>query len=141
MYVNDGGFIKNEFIEGGLIYDVARETGGALVTADHRFSGHNIPTEAATFDELAFMTVEQALADIAALVITVRRDLNAQGPVILWGTGYGGTLASFARKKYPHLIHAVFASSALFRASSIDNSRKLARNMKEIEINMIVLIF
>lgn len=27
--------------------------------------------------------------------------------VILWGRGYGGALAVFARKKYPHLIDAV----------------------------------
>lgn len=124
MYVNNGGVIKNEFIERGLVYDIARSTGGALVTADHRYSGHNIPTESATFDELAFMTVEQALGDIAALVATVQRDLdNQEGRVILWGTGYGGTLSTFARVKYPHLIHAAFSSSGIFRASPIDNSR------------------
>lgn len=27
--------------------------------------------------------------------------------VILWGTGYGGALATFARKKFPHLIDGV----------------------------------
>lgn len=31
--------------------------------------------------------------------------------VIVWGTGYGGALATFARKKYPHLITAVILFS------------------------------
>lgn len=122
MFVNDGGRIQNEFLVGGLIYDIARLAQGALVTADHRYSGVNIPTENASFDQLALLTVEQALNDLAALISTVRRDLGTNHRVILWGTGYGATLATFARTKFPHLVHAVFASSPMFRAAAIDNS-------------------
>lgn len=142
MFVNDGGRIKNEFLLSGLIYDVARESGGALVTADHRYSGDNVPTEGSTFEELQFLTVEQALNDIAILIATVQRDLGSSGRVILWGTGYGATLATFARKKFPHLVHAAFASSPYFRAESIDNSnKKVAHINGGIDINAIRYFF
>lgn len=69
------------------------------------------------------MTVDQALADIATLIATVTADLEASNPrVIVWGVGYGGTLAVMARKKYPHLVHAVWASSGLFGATVFDNN-------------------
>lgn len=110
-------------MESGLIYDLARDTQGALATSKHRFTGGNYPTENASFENMALLTVDQALADLAVMISALRRDLNnSEGPVIVWGTGYGGTLATFARKRFPHLVHAVFASSALFRAEAIDTS-------------------
>lgn len=67
--------------------------------------------------------MDQAIADIAVLVNTLRDHLAADFPrVIVWGTGYGATLATFARKKYPHLIDGAFASSGLFRAEVSDES-------------------
>jgi len=69
------------------------------------------------------LSVDQAVADIAFLVQTLREHLGADFPrVILWGTGYGATLATFARKRYPHLITGAFASSGRFRAEVSDES-------------------
>lgn len=46
-----------------------------------------------TYDNLRFLTVDQALADIAVLVATLREHLSSDYPkVFVWGTGYGGTL-------------------------------------------------
>lgn len=124
MYINDGGIYHKEWLQSGLVYEVAARTGGALITADHRYTGVNIPVDSASFDDLALLTIDQALADISVLISTVKHDLgNERGPVILWGTGYGATLATFARKKFPHLVDGVFASSAYFRAEAIDNSK------------------
>lgn len=45
------------------------------------------------------------VGDIAALVEAVRDELNAPNAnVILWGTGYGGSLATWARREHPDLI-------------------------------------
>jgi len=123
------------WIEEGLIVDVAAEVGGALATADHRYNGLNIPTETAEFEDLAFLTVEQAVADIATFVSTLFEHLGKdQGsPVILWGSGYGAALATFARKKYPHLITGVFSSSGTFRAEVFDTTYhdNLSANLRD----------
>lgn len=44
VYVDDGLTYTDEWIRAGLVYDIARSTGGALVTAAHRYFGNNIPT-------------------------------------------------------------------------------------------------
>lgn len=53
--------------------------------------------------------MEQSLADIATFIRYIRTDPNVDynSKVILWGSGYGGTIATWARKKYPHLIDGV----------------------------------
>lgn len=100
--------------------DIARDLGAALITAEHRYFGANIPTPSARFEDLQFMTVDQALGDLSVLINAARRDLGTTGRVILWSTGYGAMLATNARKKYPHLVDGVWSSSATFRAEAID---------------------
>lgn len=57
------------------------------------------------------------LGDVAHLVAKVRQDYNATNArIIVWGTRLGATTAALARKKFPHLIQGVWASSGLFRA-------------------------
>lgn len=103
--------------------DIAAEVGAVLATADHRYFGANLPTPSASFDDLQYLTVDQALADLSVLIRTVRANVGTNGRVILWGTGYGATLATNARKKFPHLVDAVWASSAYFRAETIDSGK------------------
>jgi len=124
IFVNGADETTTQWIEEGLVVDVARQVGAALVTTDHRYVRLNIPTETASFEDLQFLSVEQAVADVATLVTTLFDHLgkNDGANVLLWGTGYGATLATFARKKYPHLIDGVFASSGTFRAEVFDTS-------------------
>jgi len=124
IFINAADETTTEWIEEGLVVDVARQVGGVLVTTDHRYVRLNIPTENASFENLQFLSVEQAVADVATLVTTLFDHLgkNDGANVILWGSGYGATLATFARKKYPHLITAAFASSGTFRAEVFDTS-------------------
>lgn len=120
IYVGDGGHFTTEWLVRGHMFDIAADLKAALVTADHRYYGQNIPMPTASFDDLQFLTVDQALADLAILIDHVRENLRTSGRVILWGTGYGGALAANARKKFPHLVDGVWASSAYFRAEDID---------------------
>lgn len=87
----------------------------------------------ASFEDLAFLTADQALADIATLIGTVIADLEAVNPhVIVWGVGYGATLAVMARKKFPHLVHGVWASSGIFGARVVDTGKFKRVNVKAI---------
>lgn len=56
------------------------------------------------------------MADIATFIHALRVEFRGDeySRVIIWGSGYGGTLAAWARKKYPHLIDAAWSSSGVF---------------------------
>lgn len=58
---------------------------------------------------MQYLTVEQSLADIATFIRFIRAELSVGyfTKVILWGSGYGGSIATYARKKYPGLIDGV----------------------------------
>lgn len=127
VYINDAGIFTTQWLEFGLIHDLARDLGGALFTADHRYFRSNIPTPVlanASESNLRFLTVEQSLADIAVLLTTIRRDVNdTDAPIVLWGTGYGATLATWAKQRYPHLITGVLASSGIFEYQTHSNEQ------------------
>jgi len=125
VFIHSGDFITTEYIETGLVVDVAAQVGGAVATTEHRYFGLNRPTDTISFEDLAFLTVEQAVADIAVFVSTLYDHLGkdpSETTVILYGTGYGATLATYARRKYPHLVSGVFASSGLYRGLVFDTS-------------------
>lgn len=58
---------------------------------------------------MQYLTVEQSLADIATFIRFIRTEptVGYFTKVILWGSGYGGSIATYARKKYPGLIDGV----------------------------------
>lgn len=60
--------------------------------------------------------MEQCLADIATFIRFIRSSSGAylNSKVILWGSGYGGSISTYARMKYPHLIDGVWSSSGIF---------------------------
>lgn len=60
------------------------------------------------------MTPDQALADVAHYIQHLKETVegSADSPVILIGSHYSGTLATWFRAKYPHLALAAWASSA-----------------------------
>lgn len=62
---------------------------------------------------MRFLTVEQALADLANFIVHVKREPRyAESPVILIGLSYAGTMAAWFRQLYPHLTIGAWASSA-----------------------------
>lgn len=62
----------------------------------------------ATVESLRFLSAEQMVADIGELVDAVRDELNAaDSNVILWGTGYGASLATWARREFPDKIQGI----------------------------------
>lgn len=63
---------------------------------------------------MKYLTVDQALADIAQFIIYKKSelDLNASGGVILVGGSYAGAMTTWFRQKYPHLANGGWASSA-----------------------------
>merc|ERR1740121_1331262 len=62
---------------------------------------------------LQYLTMEQAMADYAALIrdVTARWD-TADSAVIGFGGSYGGMLSAWLRMKYPQTLHGAISGSA-----------------------------
>lgn len=71
-----------------------------------------------TTDNLRFLNVRQALADLAHFI----RSMKMQTPgakrskIILAGGSYSGTMVTWFKKLYPELASGCFASSAPLQA-------------------------
>jgi len=100
----------------GLMWERAADFGALLVWGEHRYYGQSQPLgslEASAADK-RFLSVEQALADFAALVSHIKHELleSPDSAVVGFGGSYGGMLASWMRFKYPHIIDGAIAASA-----------------------------
>lgn len=66
-------------------------------------------------ENLQYLTIEQMINDIARLIEVVKQDLAApEARVILWGSGFGATLATWTKKKFSHLVNGVWSSSGIY---------------------------
>ncbi|XP_055988093.1 thymus-specific serine protease [Sorex fumeus] len=92
---------------------------GALVIGlEHRFYGLSVPAGGLEMAQLRFLSSRHALADVASARLALTRLLNvsASSPWICFGGSYAGSLAAWARLKFPNLVFASIASSAPVRA-------------------------
>jgi serine protease 16 len=106
-----GGEITSEWITRGNVFDVAQAQGGVLAALELRYFGQSRPTNDTSFENLQWLTLNQAVADIGRFAnFMSQRYLEA--PIIVWGSGVGGSLATWARQKYPNVIDGAWASSA-----------------------------
>lgn len=66
-----------------------------------------------TVENLRFLTVEQALVDLAEWINHLRHNVvrDDKARVVLLGTGYAGAIATWARQRYPHLVDGVWVSA------------------------------
>jgi thymus-specific serine protease len=114
IYVTGGLENYDEWLTRGLMFELAEETNSYLFSYEQRYFGESHPTANLTTENLRFLTIHQSVADIASFINFIRQNYYGarNSRVILWGRGYGGNLAVWARQKYPHLVDAVWASSA-----------------------------
>ncbi|XP_053690988.1 putative serine protease K12H4.7 [Sabethes cyaneus] len=105
--------LEQYFIEHGHFHDIANYENAWLFTNEHRYYGDSVPTEDLSVENLQFLTVEQALVDVAEWIIHLRRNVvrDEQARVILAGTGYAGAIATWMRHRYPHLVDGAWVSS------------------------------
>ncbi|KAL0007859.1 hypothetical protein SO802_009361 [Lithocarpus litseifolius] len=103
----------------GFMMDNARRFGGLEVYAEHRFYGQSIPHGFTREGALknanirGYLNSNQALADYAELIVSLKKNLSADSsPVLVAGGSYSGELAAWFRLKYPHIAMGALASSA-----------------------------
>lgn len=70
-------------------------------------------------ENLRFLTVEQALADLANFITQMKLQIRyANSKVFLVGGSYSATMAAWFRQLYPHLTVGAWASSAPVHAQA-----------------------
>ncbi|KAJ2939061.1 hypothetical protein O0L34_g10250 [Tuta absoluta] len=113
--------ITESWMLGGLPYEIAEHLGAGLFYTEHRYYGETRPTNDTSVSELRWLTVDQALADLAQFIKIVKSDSFQNGifrnaKVILTGCSYAGTMVTWMRLAYPHLVDAVFSDSGPLHA-------------------------
>ncbi|XP_076286949.1 putative serine protease K12H4.7 isoform X2 [Lasioglossum baleicum] len=105
--------ISTGFLQTGQMYEVAKVHNGMLYYTEHRYYGKSHPTEDLASKNLQYLSVDQALADLAYFIETKKQEKAFQNSVVVvFGGSYAGNMAAWARLKYPHLIQGALASSA-----------------------------
>ncbi|XP_055530179.1 thymus-specific serine protease [Wyeomyia smithii] len=114
IYVGGEWTISAGSISRGHFYDMAEELGAYLFYTEHRFYGLSRPTANTRTDQLKFLNIDQALADLAHFVEEMRSTIEgaSNASIIMAGGSYSATMVAWFRQKYPHLINGAWASSA-----------------------------
>lgn len=86
---------------------------GALLTAlEHRFYGKSQPFDDLSNENLAYLSAEQALSDIAHFLNYLTQGEHYR-PVVVVGGSYPGALSAWFRSRYPHLSVGSWSSSGV----------------------------
>lgn len=98
---------------GGYIEQLAEKYSALLISLEHRFYGDSIPNGNANTENYAFLTVEQALADLSGFTDYYKLKVpeSKSVPWFVFGGSYPGALSSWYRIKYPEQSVGSLSSS------------------------------
>ncbi|XP_064138175.1 thymus-specific serine protease [Loxodonta africana] len=118
LYLGGEGSLGPGSVMRGHPAALAPALGALVVGLEHRFYGLSIPVRGLDMAQLRFLSSRHALADVASAHLALSRlfNVSSSSPWICFGGSYAGSLAAWARLKFPHLIFASVASSAPVRA-------------------------
>jgi pimeloyl-ACP methyl ester carboxylesterase len=99
------------------------------VALEHRFYGDSQPFETLTPEHLRYLSMEQAIEDLAVFQRYAQSALKLKGKWIAIGGSYPGELSAFYRMKHPELVVGALASSApvFAKADFFEYDRHVAR--------------
>jgi len=99
------------YLQKGIVYQLAKATGGIGVILEHRYYGKSFPTPDLSTANLRFLTTEQALADEAYFAQNIvfpgleSKNLTAPSTAYIgYGGSYAGAFNAFLRIQYPHVF-------------------------------------
>lgn len=86
--------------QGTLIVEMAQENDGILFYTEHRYYGLSRPTTNTTTQNLQYLTIDQALADVAIFIDYIKNssDKFKNSGVILVGASYSGKFLRIIKK-------------------------------------------
>ncbi|ALC43759.1 CG9953 [Drosophila busckii] len=113
LMIGGEGEASKKWMREGAWLHYAEHFGALMIQLEHRYYGKSHPTSDLSTSNLAYLSSEQALADLANFVsaMKVKYNLAETQKWIAFGGSYPGSLAAWAREKYPHLIYGSISSS------------------------------
>ena len=108
------------FLQKGIVYELAKATGGLGVILEHRYYGASVPVHDFSTENLRFLTTQQALADTEYFAKHAKFegvedvDLSPDAtPWIAYGGSYAGAFVAFLRIVYPDVFWGSISSSGV----------------------------
>ncbi|KAH8364276.1 hypothetical protein KR084_005086 [Drosophila pseudotakahashii] len=113
LMIGGEGEASAKWMREGAWVHYAEHFGALCLQLEHRFYGKSHPTADLSTENLYYLSSEQALEDLASFVTAMKVKFNlADGQKwIAFGGSYPGSLAAWAREKYPDLIFGSISSS------------------------------
>jgi len=100
-----------------FISTLAEENKALVLSLEHRFYGVSQPFKNLSTENLRYLTVDQALSDLANFIHWVKTNstlkVGENRKWLTYGGSYPGALSAWFRYKYPHLTTGAVASSAV----------------------------
>uniref|UniRef100_A0A6P4FIJ6 Serine protease K12H4.7 n=1 Tax=Drosophila rhopaloa TaxID=1041015 RepID=A0A6P4FIJ6_DRORH len=113
LMIGGEGEASAKWMREGAWVHYAEHFGALCLQLEHRFYGKSHPTEDLSTENLYYLSSEQALEDLASFVTAMKVKFNMDDGQkwIAFGGSYPGSLAAWAREKYPQLIYGSISSS------------------------------
>ncbi|KAJ1956181.1 hypothetical protein GGI12_005376 [Dipsacomyces acuminosporus] len=118
--INSGeGAASPHWVNGGETFSLANATKGLIIMMEHRYYGESYPVSDLSGPNMKYLTVENALEDMAYFIrnaagfvnSTIGVPVSPKSKWVVTGGSYPANLAVWMRLKYPDLVHAAYASS------------------------------
>ncbi|XP_047450601.1 thymus-specific serine protease [Mugil cephalus] len=118
LFIGGEGPIFEFDVLAGHHVDMAKEHGALLLAVEHRFYGNSVNPDGLKTENLADLSSQQALADLALFhqYISQSFSLSHRNTWISFGGSYSGALSAWFRGKFPSLVYGAVASSAPVKA-------------------------
>lgn len=118
IFVGGEWEISESNLRGGHMFDMAKNLSGYMFYTEHRYYGRSQPFTDLKTENLKYLNVKQALADLAHFIKTSKETIPGlqESKVILVGGSYSATMVTWFSKLYPDLVNGAWASSAPLRA-------------------------
>jgi pimeloyl-ACP methyl ester carboxylesterase len=107
----EGDAERGYFLNDAAI-DWAQTLGAHLVYLEHRYYGQSLPFSDLSTDHLQYLTLENAIEDLASFQTWIAALQGWKGKWISVGGSYSGTLSAIYRQEHPELVVGALASSA-----------------------------
>ncbi|KAM6933246.1 thymus-specific serine protease [Xenentodon cancila] len=118
LFIGGEGAIFEFDVLTGHHVEMAKQHGALLFAVEHRFYGNSINPDGLKTENLADLSSQQALADLAVFhqYISQTFNLSSRNTWISFGGSYSGALSAWFRGKFPNLVFGAVASSAPVKA-------------------------
>lgn len=118
IVVGGEGEASLAYLEAGHVYDMAKVFNATMFNTEHRYYGESHPRPDTSKENLKWLTVDQALADLYTFIAYIKNIHSelSRSKIILFGASYSGSLVVWFRQNHPEMVDGVWSSSAPLKA-------------------------